>query len=347
MKKVLVTGGAGFIGSHLCEALTERGDQVVCYDNLDPYYSPTRKTQNLLGVSSDPNFTLVLGDIRDAERLSAVLERCEITHVVHLAARAGVRPSLEQPTLYQDVNVGGTTTVLECARLAGVRSVVMASSSSVYGANTKVPFHEDDPVLSPISPYAASKRATELIAFTYAHLYQMDVLCHRFFTVYGPRQRPDMAISKFVDRIRRGESIDMYGDGSTRRDYTYIGDIVQGLMASVDRAAGMGFQIFNLGNSRTVALSELIATIGRVVGREPIVSRKPMQPGDVEITFADTEKAGRMLGFRAGTDIADGIAHYAEWLLGIGDIHLLPEPSMTLSQIAQESSSSAAIAAAA
>jgi UDP-glucuronate 4-epimerase len=314
VKTVLVTGGAGFIGSHLCERLIGRGDCVVCYDSFDPYYEPWRKEQNLAAIRRDPCFNLVRGDIRDAEQLDKVMTHFAVSHVVHLAARAGVRPSLEEPALYQQVNVCGTTNVLEAARRVGIGQVVMASSSSVYGANTKTPFHEDDPVLQPISPYAASKRATELIAFTYSHLYGMDVLCHRFFTVYGPRQRPDMAISKFVHRVLRGEPIEMYGDGTTRRDYTFIEDIVDGLVASVDRARGLGFQIFNLGNSQTVMLGELIAAIGRAAGCVPDIRPRPEQPGDVKITYASIEKAARLLDYRPATGIEEGIAHYVSWL---------------------------------
>ncbi len=319
MKTILVTGGAGFIGSHLCTRLIARGDCVVCYDSFDPYYDPADKERNLASIKADPCFTLVRADIRDAGRLERALKEYAVSHVVHLAARAGVRPSLEEPVLYQEVNVAGTTNVLEAAHKAGIRSVVMASSSSVYGANTKVPFHEDDPVLQPISPYAASKRATELIAYVYSHLYNMDVLCHRFFTVYGPRQRPDMAISKFVHRVLYGLPIEMYGDGSTRRDYTFVGDIVAGLVASIDRAPGMGFQVFNLANSQTVALRELIDTIGRVIGREPRVHPRPEQPGDVKMTYADVGKAQQMLGYNPTTCIEQGIYAYVDWLLGLNE----------------------------
>jgi len=311
---ILVTGGAGFIGSHVCERLLARGERVVCYDNFDPYYDPAVKERNLAHIREHPGFALVRADILDAGRLAVVLKGHEIDRIIHLAARAGVRASLREPTLYQQVNVGGTTNILEAARQAGIRSVVLASSSSVYGANTAVPFHEDDPVNQPISPYAASKRAAELAAFAHCHLYGMDALCLRFFTVYGPRQRPDMAISRFVDRVRRGEPIEMYGDGTTRRDYTFVEDIVAGVIAAVDRAPGMGFQVFNLGNSQTVALCDLIQSIGRAVGRRPEVRIAPEQPGDVQVTYASVEKAKRLLGYAPRTSLDEGLARYVEWL---------------------------------
>jgi UDP-glucuronate 4-epimerase len=312
--RVLVTGGAGFIGSHLCERLLDRGDSVVCLDSFDPYYAPEIKERNLAAMRDHPRFGLVRGDIRDTACLEETIRDRSVRHIVHLAARAGVRPSLNAPALYQEVNVCGTINVLEAARQAGIGSVVLASSSSVYGANTKVPFDEEDPVCHPISPYAASKRAVELNAYVYAHLYGMDVLCHRFFTVYGPRQRPDMAIARFVHKIRRGDVVEMYGDGSTRRDYTYIEDIINGVVASLDRAPGMGFQIFNLGNSQTVALSELIATIGNALGRDPILRRVPEQPGDVPVTFASIEKARKCLDYVPATGMAEGVTRYIAWI---------------------------------
>ena len=318
MKTVLVTGGAGFIGSHLCERLIARGDRVVCYDNFDPYYAPAVKERNLAALAGAPGFTLVRGDVREADRLTEVVRETGAGHIVHLAALAGVRPSLESPARYQEVNVGGTTNVLEAARKTGIPSVVMASSSSVYGANEKTPFHEDDPVCAPISPYAASKRATELAGYVHHHLYDMDVICHRFFTVYGPRQRPDMAIAKFTQRVMRGQPIQMFGDGSTRRDYTFVDDIVDGLVASLDRARGLGFQIFNLGNSETVALRDLIPAIRRVAGRDPIIEMRPTQMGDVTITSANIEKASRLLGFAPRTGIEDGLMRYHAWLWSQG-----------------------------
>ena len=313
-RTILVTGGAGFIGSHLCERLIERGDRVTCFDNFDPYYDPDRKLRNLEPIRHHPNFTLVRGNIVDGGMLQDVMAEHRIGRVVHLAARAGVRPSLEEPSLYQEVNVAGTTNVLEAARKSGIRSVVMASSSSVYGANTKVPFCETDPVDQPISPYAASKRACELMAHVYYALYGMDVICHRFFTVYGPRQRPDMAISKFMDRIQRGLPIDIYGDGSTRRDYTYVGDVVNGVIASLDRAEGMGYQVFNLGNSQTVALCELVDAIGNALGVEPLLRHRPEQLGDVKITYANIAKARKLLDYAPATPLDLGLARYVSWL---------------------------------
>jgi UDP-glucuronate 4-epimerase len=314
LRTILVTGGAGFIGSHLCERLIERGDRVTCFDSFDPYYDPDRKLRNLEAILDDPHFTLVRGNIVNGGLLQDVMQEHRVDRVVHLAARAGVRPSLEEPALYQEVNVAGTTNVLEAARKSNIRSVILASSSSVYGANTKVPFCETDPVDQPISPYAASKRACELIAHVYHALYGMDVICHRFFTVYGPRQRPDMAISKFMDRVQRGVPIDIFGDGSTRRDYTYVDDIVSGIVASIDRANGMGFQVFNLGNSHTVTLCELVAAIGDALRIEPLLRYRPEQLGDVKITFANTDKARKMLDYAPATPIELGLSRYVSWL---------------------------------
>lgn len=313
-RNLLVTGGAGFIGSHLCERLIERGDRVTCFDNFDPYYDPDRKMRNLEGVFGHSRFKLVRGNIVDGGLLQDVMAEHAVDGVVHLAARAGVRPSLEEPALYQEVNVGGTANVLEAARKSGIRSVVMASSSSVYGANTKVPFCETDPVDQPISPYAASKRACELMAHVYHSLYGMDVICHRFFTVYGPRQRPDMAISKFVDRVQRGLPIDVYGDGSTRRDYTFVDDVVAGVIASVDRAEGLGLQIFNLGNSQTITLCGLVDAIGNALGTEPLLRHRPEQLGDVKITYANIDKARRMLDYSPATPLDLGLSRYVSWL---------------------------------
>lgn len=317
---VLVTGGAGFIGSHLCEALIKRGDSVLCFDSFDAFYDPSQKRRNLEGLKRAPNFDIVQGDILDVEQLEDAMREANVSQIVHLAARAGVRPSLQQPALYYRVNVEGTINLLEIARRMEINSVVLASSSSVYGANSKVPFEETDAVEQPISPYAASKRGMELAASVYPRLYGMDVLCHRFFTVYGPRQRPDMAINKFVRAVSQGQPIEMYGAGQTRRDYTFIKDIISGLVASIDRAPGMGFQVFNLGNSQTVTLSELIDEVGRAVGREPIVKPMPEQPGDVEQTFANVEKARKMLDYQPTTPLREGLQQYVAWLRKNGEI---------------------------
>lgn len=314
MNRVLVTGGAGFIGSQLSEALLKRGDSVVAYDNFDPYYDPALKRRNIESLLSCPQYSLVEADILDSDTLAKTIREFGITKIVHLAARAGVRPSLEEPAFYQNVNVVGTTNVLEVARRAGIKSLAIASSSSVYGGSTRVPFKEDDPADFPVSPYAASKRATELVAHTYCHLYGMDILCLRLFTVYGPRQRTDMAISKFVNNVRQGKPIDVYGDGTSLRDYTFIDDIVSGILAALDHAEGLGYQVFNLGNSKTVELGELISIIGEALGITPIVRPMPNQPGDVPQTYACIDKARQILGFEPKTSIREGIARYVKWL---------------------------------
>ncbi len=257
---------------------------------------------------------LVRGDILDAENLGNLFNKLKPDKIVHLAAKAGVRPSLEDPAGYQRVNVEGLTNILQSARIAGVNQLVLASSSSVYGANTKVPFSEEDPVNLPISPYAASKRAGELVAGVFHHLYGMHIACLRFFTVYGPRQRPDMAISKFCRRAMKGEPIEIFGDGATQRDYTYIEDIIDGVTAVLDRVGGLGFEIINLGNSKTVSLSYLVETIYKTLELEPNLIHQPMQPGDVEITYADVSKAASLLGYRPRTSIEEGLKKYAEWL---------------------------------
>ncbi|RMG47432.1 MAG: SDR family NAD(P)-dependent oxidoreductase [Acidobacteria bacterium] len=310
-RTVLVTGAAGFIGSHLVDRLLARGDRVVGLDNFDDFYPAETKRRNVAGALRSARFRLVEGDVRDAKALDALFASERFDAVVHLAARAGVRPSLAQPALYADVNVRGTTVLFEAARRAKVRRIVFASSSSVYGGNEKVPFSEEDPVERPISPYAATKRATELIAWTFHHLYGMDAIGLRFFTVYGPRQRPEMAIHKFTRLIDEGRPVPMYGDGSSRRDYTYIDDCIDGVVAALDRAAG--FRMYNLGEARTVALSELVGLIGRALGREPEIEPLPPQPGDVPVTFADISRARSELGYDPRVPIEEGIARFVRW----------------------------------
>lgn len=306
---ILVTGGAGFIGSHCTERLLADGHTVVVVDDFNDYYDPRIKEANTAGFRDHAR--IVRADIRDGATLTRLFETEAFDSVLHLAARAGVRPSLEQPVLYQDVNVRGTTELLELARRHGVERFVMASSSSVYGNNDKVPFSEDDPVDHPISPYAASKKACELVGHTFHHLYGMPVTCLRFFTVYGPRQRPDMAIHKFTRLIEDGLPLPMFGDGSTRRDYTYIDDIVDGVMRSIERCRA--FHVYNLGESRTISLADLIRDLGQAIGREPIIDRRPLQPGDVSITYADVSRARAELGYdpRIGTDV--GLPRFVEW----------------------------------
>jgi len=306
--KVLVTGGAGFIGSHVAERLLERGDEVTVLDNFNDFYSPALKRANAQALRGA---RVVEGDIRDVEGVARLFREGDFGAVVHLAAMAGVRPSLADPLHYADVNVRGTQILLrELEKRPGVR-FVFASSSSVYGANERVPFRESDDIHRPISPYAATKRAGELLCYTHHHLYGTPISCLRFFTVYGPRQRPEMAIHAFTRLCLARKPIPFFGDGSTRRDYTYIDDIVDGTVRALDRARA--YEIYNLGGSETVSLSELIEEIGRQCGREPILERLPMQPGDVLVTYADVSKAGRDLGYRPQTRLGDGLARFLEW----------------------------------
>lgn len=307
---ILVTGAAGFIGSHLVERLLARGDRVVGLDNFDPFYPRETKERNLSGPASQRDFQLIEGDLRDDEALEAALSG-GVDSIVHLAARAGVRPSIKDPAGYSDVNVRGTALLLQAAERAGVKRVIYASSSSVYGGNVKVPFSEDDPVDSPVSPYAATKKATELLASTFHHLYSMDTIGLRFFTVYGPRQRPEMAIHSFTRAIDAEEPVNMYGDGSSRRDYTYVDDCIDGVVSAIDNASGS--RIFNLGVSDTTRLDELVSMIGRELGKEPRVRRLPTQPGDVPVTYADISRAKRELGYDPQTRVAAGIARFVRW----------------------------------
>jgi len=311
--RILVTGAAGFIGSHVCDALLTGGWDVVGLDNFDPFYDRAIKESSLEALRRHGRFSFVEGDIRD----DATVTRClrDTGVVVHLAARAGVRPSLEDPGLYASVNVLGTTVILEACRRAGVRRVVFGSSSSVYGDDTPVPFAEGAMAIQPISPYAATKRAGELLCETFSHLYGLRVAALRFFTVYGPRQRPDLAIHKFTRLISDGQPIDQYGDGSAERDHTQVSDIVQGVMGAVawTEPAEPACDIFNLGESRTIRLDELISLIGRALGREPEVRRLPPQPGDVRRTCADITKARAALGYAPRVRIEDGIQEFVSW----------------------------------
>jgi UDP-glucuronate 4-epimerase len=307
----LVTGGAGFIGSHLTDRLLARGDAVVCLDDFNDYYDPAFKRQNVEPFRANPRWRLVEGDIRDAPLVDEVYRSYGITSTVHLAARAGVRPSIRYPRLYEEVNGIGTLNLLEAARRSEARTFVFGSSSSVYGTNSKVPFSEDDPIACPVSPYAATKRANELMAYTYHHLYGLSVSCLRFFTVYGPRQRPEMAIYHFTEKLARGEAVPRYGDGSSARDYTYIDDIVAGIVAALDAAPP--FEIVNLGGSRTTTLQRLIELIAGAVGVEPKVTEMPPQPGDVPITFADVRRAKRLWGWQPRVPIEEGIRRFVDW----------------------------------
>ena len=310
-QKVLLTGAAGFIGSHLGEALLARGVQVTGIDNFDAFYAREVKERNLQGMSKLPGFTFIEADVaRDPLPLDGV------EAIIHLAAKPGVRPSLEDPGSYMEANVTATARLLDAARRTGVTRIVFGSSSSVYGNATPPPFDEDQPAVSPISPYAASKRAGELLAYAFAHLYPLRIMCLRFFTVYGPRQRPDLAIHKFTDLIARGRPIRMHGDGSSERDYTYITDCLDGVLAGLEWTATArpgSVEIVNLGGGARVRLDRLIALIGAALGREPNIERHPDQPGDVRLTDADLEHAGRVLGFRPKVGIEEGIRKFVDW----------------------------------
>jgi UDP-glucuronate 4-epimerase len=312
----LVTGGAGFIGSHVCERLLSTGHNVTAFDDLNAFYAPALKRRNLADIAATAaahgaRFTFVEGDLAVRAALDDTLRGSRFDQVIHLAARAGVRPSLAEPALYQRVNVEGTVNVLEAARAAGCRKFVLASSSSVYGVNAKVPFAEGDPIFSAISPYAASKLACEALGHVWHHLYGCDVTMLRFFTVYGPRQRPDLAIHKFASLIAAGRPIPVFGDGSTRRDYTYVDDIVDGVLACTAR--DFGYEVFNLGESQTVRLDELIGLIEQALGKQALIDRQPPQPGDVPVTYADISKARAKLGYDPRTQIAAGIPKFVEW----------------------------------
>ena len=314
---VLVTGGAGFIGSHVCERLLGDGHRVWAFDDLNDFYDPGLKRRNLREIQDlGQPFEFVPGDLCDAGALVELFSAVRFDQVIHLAARAGVRPSLEQPALYQRVNVEGTVNVLEAARRNAVKKITIASSSSVYGVNASVPFRESDPIFSPVSPYAASKLACEALGHTWHHVYGMDVAMLRFFTVYGPRQRPDLAIHKFTRLIDAGRPIPVFGDGSTARDHTHITDILEGVMACTRRE--FGFEIFNLGESRTVKLSELIALIESALGKPAVIDRQPLQPGDVPLTFSDISKARARLGYEPRMRVEDGIPLFVDWFRKTG-----------------------------
>ena len=309
--KVLVTGAAGFIGSHLSERLLADGWDVVGLDNFDEFYGRDIKEANIAASQANSNFEFIEGDIRDAACVEGVLNKEKIDIIVHLAAKAGVRPSIEDPVSYQDVNINGTVVMLEGAKKFGIKKFVFASSSSVYGNNKKVPFAESDNVDFPISPYAATKKACELICHTYSHLYDIDMSCLRFFTVYGPRQRPDLAIHKFAKLIEAGQAIPVFGDGSMRRDFTYIDDIIDGVAAAMDNC--QGYEIYNLGESRPVRLDELIGAIEKALGKKAIINRLPLQPGDVKQTYADVTKAKEKLGYDPKTEISVGLDKFVKW----------------------------------
>jgi len=308
---ILITGAAGFIGSTVVDRLLSEEHRIVAIDNFDDTYDPRLKENNIRQALKNGNFTLIRGDIRDENSLQKCFLNHGIDTVIHLAAKAGVRPSLRFPALYYDVNVMGTLRLLEAMRRFNVLNLIFGSSSSVYGNNNKVPFSESDPVDGPISPYAASKKAGELLAYTYHAVYGFNVSCLRFFTVYGPRQRPEMAIRHFVKKILDGEEIILYGDGTSVRDYTYIEDIVDGVRKSIDRLKG--YEIINLGESQTVSLRDLISHIETIAGKKAVIRYEPMQAGDVRRTYADISKARKMLGYAPAYSIAEGLKKFVEW----------------------------------
>jgi UDP-glucuronate 4-epimerase len=308
---ILVTGGAGFIGSHLCERLLGEGHRVVCLDNFDDFYDPRIKRGNIQEATKKAGFELVEGDIRNSRLLARVFQEQTFDVVVHLAARAGVRPSIDYPKLYEEVNVQGIVSLLDACREFGTTSIVFASSSSVYGGNSKVPFSEKDRVETPISPYGATKKAGELFCYTYHRLYGINIACLRYFTAYGPRQRPEMAIHKFTRLIDGNEKVPMYGDGQSMRDYTYIDDIIDGTMGAI--YANEGYEIYNLGESRTTRLRDLIRMLEKTLGKRAIIEGFPEQQGDMRVTCANIEKARKKLGYAPRVSMEDGIRRFVEW----------------------------------
>ncbi len=310
--RILLTGAAGFIGSHTAEALLARGDEVVGVDNFNDFYDPAIKRRNITAVQArgGARFTLAEGDITDLAFLDRVFES-PFDAVVHLAAWAGVRPSIDRPGIYMDVNVAGTVNLLERMRAKKIQKMAFASSSSVYGGRDTVPFRETDPVDRPISPYAASKKAAEVLAYTWHHLHGIHVSALRYFTVYGPRQRPEMAIHKFATMLSRGQAIPMFGNGDTARDYTFVDDIVQGTVAALDHCDG--YEIYNLGEHHTTTLRELIEMLGAAMKITPKIREESTQPGDVPITFADVTKAREKIGYRPTTSMREGIERFVEW----------------------------------
>ena len=313
MKTILVTGGAGFIGSHLCERLLQEGHSVVCFDNFDNYYDPNIKIRNVREATRKypDSFTMVTGDIRNRDHLTETFKKNKIEAVFHLAARAGVRPSIADPLLYEDVNLKGTVTLLEACKAFDIKDFIFASSSSVYGENQRIPFSETDLNIQPISPYGATKRAGELLCYSYSHLFGINVACLRIFTAYGPRQRPEMAIHKFTSLMDQGKEIPMFGDGSSKRDYTYIDDLIDGMMAVLQRHKG--YEIYNLGESQTTPLKELIGMIESALGKKAKIKVLEPQPGDVSITYADISKAEQLLNYQPKIKMEEGIKRFVEW----------------------------------
>ena len=311
---ILLTGGAGFIGSHLSGALLSRGERVAIVDDLNDFYDPELKLENIKEFEANPLFLkLYRADIRDKEAIHRIVDEVKPDVICHLAARAGVRPSIEDPSLYEEVNIKGTLNILEAVKGLKLRNFVFASSSSVYGVTSKIPFSEDDPAACPISPYAATKRACELLLFTYSHLYEIPATCLRFFTVYGERGRPDMAVARFTRLIWEGREVPVYGDGRAKRDFTYIGDILSGLISSV--YTPFPYEIINLGGSNTVEVKKLISVIEGKLGRVARIKYLAPMPGDVPVTRASVDKAGKLLGFSPMVGIEEGVERYVRWFL--------------------------------
>lgn len=327
MNTILVTGGAGFIGSSLVDKLLEKGNKVVVIDNFNDYYDPKLKEKNIMDIMENmdklnmdhDNLKIYRQDIRNAIKTDEVLKNYKIDIIIHLAAMAGVRYSIEAPQIYYDVNVNGTLNLLECVRKNNIKKLIFGSSSSVYGNNKKIPFSEDDSVDHPISPYAASKKACELLCYAYHYLYDIDIACLRFFTVYGPRQRPDLAIHKFTKAIILEEPVPIYGNGLTERDYTYIDDIVDGIMKTINwiKKEDNRYEIFNLGESRTIPLNEMVAIIEKILCKKANTYHFPMQDGDMERTFADISKASKFLGYFPNKTFEDGVVEFIKWFEAI------------------------------
>ncbi len=318
MAKYLITGGAGFIGSHLAQALIADKHQVISIDNFDAFYNRDIKTSNLEEIGkgltdSSGTFESVEGDLRDAECVKSIFSRHQFDGVFHLAGKAGVRPSLEDPVAYWDVNCTGTAVLLNQMQKSGVKKLVFASSSSVYGNCSESKFSEDLFVGEPVSPYAATKRAGELLCYNFHHLYDMNTICIRFFTVYGPRQRPDLAIHKFTKLIFEGKAIPFFGDGTTERDYTYVTDIVQGVVKAMEYAKKCGYDIINLGESNTISLNGLVGLLESAIGKKAALKKLPMQPGDVFRTSADVSKAKDRLGYKPTVTKSEGIEKFVAW----------------------------------
>jgi UDP-glucuronate 4-epimerase len=309
--KILITGAAGFIGSHTCESLIKNGNSIIGVDNFDPFYSSKLKELNLEQLNQNNNFRFYKADIRDDKVLNQIFSSNQVDVVIHLAAKAGVRPSIEYISEYFDVIINGTVSLLESMRKNGIKKMVFASSSSIYGNNQKVPFSEDDRVDNPISPYASTKKSGELLCHVYSHLYNFDITCLRFFTVYGPRQRPDLAIHKFTKLIQENKPIPFYGDGSSSRDYTYIEDIVNGISCALNHLEG--YKIYNLGESKVITLKKLVEVIETILGKKAMLNQLPMQQGDVSRTFADISKARAEIGYNPAYDFETGMKKFVDW----------------------------------